>query len=106
MSFLAKNGFTMEKFRKRALGPVVLEDKLVYKKELKLLENFSVDLALLAMARAGRRMKGPQHLPSRAGWCRSGCRGERRPLVRSPGAPPCGPASGVKGTLAHASPFH
>jgi len=28
----------------------VLEDKLVYKKELKLLENFSVDLALLAMA--------------------------------------------------------
>jgi acyl-CoA thioester hydrolase len=57
MSFLANNGFTMEEFRKRALGPVVLEDKFVYKKELRLLENFSVDLALLAMTRDGRRMK-------------------------------------------------
>src|SRR5215831_10642556 len=57
MSFLAKNGFTMDEFRKRALGPVVLEDKLVYKKELKLLENFSVDLALLAITRDGRRMR-------------------------------------------------
>jgi acyl-CoA thioester hydrolase len=57
MSFLAKNGFTMDEFRKRALGPVVLEDKLVYKKELRLLENFSVDLALLAITRDGRRMK-------------------------------------------------
>ena len=57
MSFLAKNGFTMDEFQKRALGPVVLEDKLVYKKELKLLEKFTVELALLAMTRDGRRFK-------------------------------------------------
>ena len=57
MSFLAKNGFTMDEFQRRALGPVVLEDKLVYKKELKLLEKFSVELALLAMTRDGRRFK-------------------------------------------------
>lgn len=57
MSFLAKNGFTMNEFRKRAFGPVVLEDKLIYKKELRLLENFSVELALVAMTRDGRRMK-------------------------------------------------
>ena len=57
MSFLAKNGFTLDEFRKRAFGPVVLEDKLVYKKELRLLENFSVDLALVALTRDCRRMR-------------------------------------------------
>jgi acyl-CoA thioester hydrolase len=57
MSFLAKSGFTMDEFRKRALGPVVLEDKLSYRKELRLHESFHVDLALVAAARDGRRFK-------------------------------------------------
>ena len=57
MRFLAERGFTMDEFRRRALGPVVLEDRLVYKKELQLLEPFRVELALAAITRDGRRMK-------------------------------------------------
>jgi acyl-CoA thioester hydrolase len=57
MQFLANNGFTMAEFRKRQLGPVVLEDKLTYKKEIGLLEEFVVELELAAITHDGRRMK-------------------------------------------------
>ena len=57
MRFLVERGFTMEEFRRRMLGPVVLEDRLVYKKELQLLEPFRVELALAAITPDGRRMK-------------------------------------------------
>lgn len=57
MRYLDANGWTMEAFMKRKLGPVVLEDKLAYKKELKLLERFRVDLALAAVTSDARRMK-------------------------------------------------
>jgi acyl-CoA thioester hydrolase len=57
MRFLAERGFTMEEFRQRMLGPVVLEDRLVYKKELRLLDGFRVELALASITRDGRRMK-------------------------------------------------
>jgi acyl-CoA thioesterase FadM len=36
---------------------VVVEDRLVYKKELRLLESFRVELALAAITRDGRKMK-------------------------------------------------
>jgi acyl-CoA thioester hydrolase len=57
MQFLAQGGFTMDEFRKRMLGPVVLEDRLVYKKEIKLLEEFRVAMALAAITPDGRRMR-------------------------------------------------
>ena len=57
MRFLFDSGFTMEEFRKRMLGPVVLEDHLRYKKELKLLEGFRVELELAAITADARRMK-------------------------------------------------
>ena len=57
MRFLADRGFTMPEFQRLQLGPVVLEDRLVYKQELKLLEAFRVELALAAITRDGRRMK-------------------------------------------------
>ena len=57
MRFLADRGFTMAELQRLQLGPVVLEDRLAYKKELKLLEAFRVELALLAITRDGRRMK-------------------------------------------------
>ena len=57
MQFLAAHGFTIDEFRKRQFGPVVLEDRLVYKKELRLLEPFRVELALAAVTRDARRMK-------------------------------------------------
>ena len=57
MRFLDQHGFTMKELEQRKLGPVVLEDRLVYKKELKLLESFRVDLALTNLTRDGRRFK-------------------------------------------------
>ncbi|HMK73990.1 MAG TPA: thioesterase family protein [Myxococcaceae bacterium] len=57
MRFLAERGFTIDELRKRMLGPVVVEDRLVYKKELRLLEPFRVELALAAITVDGRRMK-------------------------------------------------
>jgi acyl-CoA thioester hydrolase len=57
MSFLAERGFTIDQLRERKLGPVVLEDRLLYKKELRLLERFRVDIALAAITRDGRRMR-------------------------------------------------
>jgi acyl-CoA thioester hydrolase len=57
MRFLDAHGWTMAEFMKRRLGPVVLEDRLVYKKELALLERFQVDLAISAITDDGRRMK-------------------------------------------------
>jgi acyl-CoA thioester hydrolase len=57
MQFLSQRGFTVDEFRKRMLGPVVLEDRLIYKKELKLLEGFRVELALAAITEDGRRMR-------------------------------------------------
>jgi acyl-CoA thioester hydrolase len=57
MRFLESRGFTIDELRRRRLGPVVLEDRLVYKKELALLDGFRVDLALAAITPDGRRMK-------------------------------------------------
>ena len=56
MRFLAANGFPMSEFERRRLGPVVLEDRLVYKREIRLLEGFSVDLQLAAITADARRM--------------------------------------------------
>jgi len=57
MRFLDANGWTMEAFVQRRLGPVVVEDRLSYKKELRLLEPFTVDLALAGASEDGRKMK-------------------------------------------------
>lgn len=56
MRFLAERGFTMDEFVKRGIGPVVLEDRLVYKREINLLEGFRVELALAASTRDVRRI--------------------------------------------------
>jgi acyl-CoA thioester hydrolase len=57
MRFLADRGFTVDELRRRRIGPVVVEDRLAYKRELALLDGFRVDLALAAIAPDGRRMK-------------------------------------------------
>lgn len=57
MRFLDVNGWPMAKFREAHLGPVVVEDKLVYKREIALLEPFRVDLAVGAITADGRRMR-------------------------------------------------
>lgn len=57
MRYLDANGWTMREFTARQVGPVVLEDKLTYRKELGLLEPFRVDMALAAITEDARRMK-------------------------------------------------
>jgi acyl-CoA thioester hydrolase len=57
LRFLATSGFGVDELRRRRIGPAVLEDRLVYEKELSLLEGFRVDLAMVALARDGKRMK-------------------------------------------------
>jgi len=57
MRYLDSRGWTMDEFVRRRIGPVVLEDRLVYKKELRLLEHFQVDLALAAITEDGRKMR-------------------------------------------------
>ena len=57
MRYLDANGWTMREFTARQIGPVVLEDKLTYRKELGLLEPFRVDMTLAAITEDARRMK-------------------------------------------------
>lgn len=57
MLFLERGGWTMKEFQSRMIGPVVLEDRLQYKRELALLEPFRVDLALCAATEDLSRMR-------------------------------------------------
>jgi acyl-CoA thioester hydrolase len=57
LRYLYDAGWTPTQLAERRIGPVVLEDRLVYKRELGLLEPFRVELALAAITSDGRRMK-------------------------------------------------
>lgn len=57
MLYLDANDWTMAEFMKRKIGPVVLEDRLTYRKELKLLEPFRVELVLAGITADGGRMR-------------------------------------------------
>jgi acyl-CoA thioester hydrolase len=57
MRYFESNGWTMNYFRELQFGPVVLEDKLTYRRELRLLEPFHVDITMAALTPDGRKMK-------------------------------------------------
>src|SRR5262249_61568394 len=57
MRFLTERGFGAGELARRRIGPVVLEDRLVYKKELALLDSFRVELVMVALHRGARRLK-------------------------------------------------
>lgn len=57
MRFLDAAGWPIAEFQRRQMGPVILEDKLTYRHELRLLEPFRVDLRVAALTEDGRRMK-------------------------------------------------
>jgi acyl-CoA thioester hydrolase len=57
LRFLQDGGFPMTELYRRRLGPVVVEDVLFYKKELRLLEPFRVDMAISAISPDARKMK-------------------------------------------------
>lgn len=57
MLFLASCGFTVSTFTERQIGPVILEDRLTYSREIRLLEPFAVDIELAAATNDGRRFR-------------------------------------------------
>ncbi len=55
MMFFSENGFPMEEFFRRRLGPVVRKDEIEYFKEVRLLEELRVTLAIAGLAGDGSR---------------------------------------------------
>ena len=57
MLFFAQQGFTMSRFAAERFGPVVVRDELVYRKELRLLDEFTVDFELAGLSAEGVRFR-------------------------------------------------
>jgi acyl-CoA thioesterase FadM len=55
--FLAARGFTASRFAELQVGPVVLEDRLIYTREIRLLEPFRLDVQLAACTPDVRKLK-------------------------------------------------
>jgi acyl-CoA thioester hydrolase len=53
--FFDSVGFTARRFGELRIGPVVLDDRLVYRREVRLLEAFTVDFQTVALSPDGRR---------------------------------------------------
>ena len=54
--FFAQNGFSVSRFATERIGPVIVRDELVYRKELRLMDEFTVDLELLGLSSDGTRI--------------------------------------------------
>ena len=57
LRFLESGGWPMPELYRRRQGPVAVEDVISYKKELRLLEPFRVDMAISAISPDARKMK-------------------------------------------------
>ena len=55
MMFFADSGFPMQEFSRLKIGPVVKTDTIEYFKEIKLLEEFKVELSVKGLAEDGSR---------------------------------------------------
>lgn len=55
MMFFSENGFPMEEFARRKIGPVIRKDELEYFKEVRLLEELRATMAMAGLAEDGSR---------------------------------------------------
>ena len=55
MMYFAERGFPLSEFLRLKIGPVIMKDELEYFREVQLLEEFIVDLALAGLAKDGSR---------------------------------------------------
>ena len=55
MMYFAENGFPMSEFVRLKIGPVIMKDEIEYFREVHLLEEFDVDLAIAGLAEDGSR---------------------------------------------------
>jgi acyl-CoA thioester hydrolase len=53
MMFFSENGFPMDEFIRRKIGPVIKKDEIEYFKEIRLLEELRVTLAIAGLAEDG-----------------------------------------------------
>jgi acyl-CoA thioester hydrolase len=66
MLFFAKHGFTASRFASEKFGPVIVRDELVYRKELRLMDEFKVDLSRWRLA-GWCAIPGKEHFPEYSG---------------------------------------
>jgi acyl-CoA thioester hydrolase len=55
MLFFAENGFSMDEFWRLKVGPVVLKDEVEYRREVGLLQEIEVTLAVAGLSEDGSR---------------------------------------------------
>jgi acyl-CoA thioester hydrolase len=53
--YFAFHGFPGQRFAAERVGPVIVRDELVYRKELRLLDQFTVDLKVVGLSKDGVR---------------------------------------------------
>lgn len=93
MMFFAENGFPVAEFLRLKLGPVIMKDEVEYQKEVALLEEITVTLAIAGLSQDGSRFllrneifrsdgKLSAKVTSAGGWLDL----EARKLVRPPEA--------------------
>jgi acyl-CoA thioester hydrolase len=57
MQYFAANGFTMETFVAQRIGPVIQQDELRYRAELRLLEPATIELRMAGLSDDGARFR-------------------------------------------------
>jgi acyl-CoA thioester hydrolase len=57
MMFFAENGFPVSEFARLRIGPVVMKDEVEYYREVNLLDEITVTLALAGLAEDGSRFR-------------------------------------------------
>jgi acyl-CoA thioester hydrolase len=57
MLFYLVRGFPMTRFSEERIGPVIVRDELVYRKELRLLDEFVVNLEIIGLSADGARFQ-------------------------------------------------
>jgi acyl-CoA thioester hydrolase len=67
--FLESEGITAASFTERQIGPVVLEDHVTYRREIRLLEAFTVDHHCIASTDDGHRFKLRNRFSTADGLC-------------------------------------
>jgi acyl-CoA thioester hydrolase len=55
MMFFSENGFPVDEFVRRKIGPVIMKDEIEYFKEVRLLEELRVTLVVVGLADDGSR---------------------------------------------------
>jgi len=57
MHYFTEHGFTMARFASEKFGPVVVRDELIYRRELRLMDEFAVDYELVGLSENGIRFR-------------------------------------------------